>query len=236
MRPRRGGGCPARACQSLGVAQDRPLPRWTATMNASSMVSFATTCLGGSSGEPSATAAGTAPRMRPRRCPSCQNTSRAGFFGGGACPSVGSGGRNRRAASHAERARLNVTRAIRATTAIWPRTCPSGGTSPRRYGPAAAPTPRSARADHLGALTQAHRLKSVTPNERRRSKRIPHGKEPWCRLMDLWGAAAVPIHVWIEGSQPLLGRRQSRRRPVALRRVAGTAQGRLRIGRRGDRQ
>ena len=34
----------------VGVAQDRPLPRWTATMNASSMVSFATTCLGGSSG------------------------------------------------------------------------------------------------------------------------------------------------------------------------------------------
>ena len=89
----------------------------------------------------------------------------------------------------------------------------SGGTSPRGYGPAAiAPTPRSARADHLGALTQAHRLNIRAPQMNAAgAERIPHGKEPWCRLMDLWGAAAVLIHVWIEGSQPLLGQRQSRR-------------------------
>jgi hypothetical protein len=35
--------------------------------------------------------------------------------------------------------------------------------------------------------------------------RIPQRKEPWCRSMDLWRAAAVLIRVWIEGSQPLAG-------------------------------
>jgi hypothetical protein len=38
-----------------------------------------------------------------------------------------------------------------------------------------------------------------------RSVRIPKGKEPRCRSMDLSGAAAVLIRIWIEGSQPLAG-------------------------------
>jgi hypothetical protein len=35
--------------------------------------------------------------------------------------------------------------------------------------------------------------------------RIFQGKEPRCRSMNHWGAAAVLIRVWIEGSQPLAG-------------------------------
>jgi hypothetical protein len=38
-----------------------------------------------------------------------------------------------------------------------------------------------------------------------RAVRIFQGKEPRCRSMNLWGAAAVLIRVWIEGSQPLAG-------------------------------
>jgi hypothetical protein len=35
--------------------------------------------------------------------------------------------------------------------------------------------------------------------------RISQGKEPRCRSMDLSGASAVLIRIWIEGSQPLAG-------------------------------
>jgi len=72
---------------------------------------------------------------------------------------VGLGGHDRRAASHAERARLNVTRAIRAAMANLARANPSLGrhlASTIRTGRYWSYTP-DPRPDHLGALTQAHR-------------------------------------------------------------------------------
>jgi hypothetical protein len=38
-----------------------------------------------------------------------------------------------------------------------------------------------------------------------RAVKISQGKEPQCRSMNLSGAAAMLIRVWIEGSQPLAG-------------------------------
>jgi len=60
---------------------------------------------------------------------------------------VGLGGRDRRAASHAERARLNVTRAIRAAMAGLARANPALGT-------------------HLAATIRTGRYCSYTPDPR----------------------------------------------------------------------
>jgi hypothetical protein len=66
--------------------------------------------------------------------------------------------------------------------------------------------PRSALADHVEPLTQAYRLNNrALQMNATGAVRIPQRKEPWCRSMDLWRAAAVLIRVWIEGSQPLAG-------------------------------
>jgi hypothetical protein len=121
----------------------------------------------------------------PRRCPSRQNTSRAGFFGGGACPSVGLGGRNRRAASHAERARLNVTRAIRATMANLARDNPSLGrhlAARIRTGRYCSYTPIRTRRSPGSVDPGPSAEHPCTPNERRRSRKDPS-----------WEGAVVPV-------------------------------------------
>jgi hypothetical protein len=202
----------------VGVAQDRPLPRWTATMNASSMVSFANTCLGGRP-------AGCRLRLQvqhlgcvPRRCPSRQNTSRAGFFGGGACPSVGLGGCNRRAASHAERARLNVTRAIRATMANLARDNPSLGrhlAATIRTGRYCSYTPIRTRRSPGSVDPGPSAEHPCTPNERRRSRKDPSwegavvpvdgplGEWPQCSSMSGLKAANAAGTAAVEGGDPL---------------------------------
>jgi hypothetical protein len=70
---------------------------------------------------------------------------------------VGLGGRDRRAAAHAERARLNAIRAIRAAMANWPApTRRWGGIWPSRSGPAATvPTSRPTCPCRLGTPTPA---------------------------------------------------------------------------------
>ena len=73
--------------------------------------------------------------------------ARAGFSGRGAGPGGGLGGRDRRAASHAERARLNVTRAIRAAMVNLARGNPSLGR-------------------HLDATIRTGRYCSYTPDPR----------------------------------------------------------------------
>jgi hypothetical protein len=125
---------------------------------------------------------------------------------------VGLGGRDRRAASHAERARLNVTRAIRAAVANLARANPALGrhlSSTVRTGRYCAylPDPRAPIAwerwpgpSAPGLNTGAPGLNTHPADEgsaRRRSRGARSGRP--------WEAAAVLIRLWIEGSQPLAG-------------------------------
>jgi hypothetical protein len=78
------------------------------------------------------------------------------FLVGELARAVGLGARNRRAASHAERARLNVTRAIRAAMANLARANPALGrhlAATIRTGRYCSYTP-DPRADHLGTVTR----------------------------------------------------------------------------------
>ena len=125
---------------------------------------------------------------------------------------VGLGGRDRRAASHAERARLNVTRAIRAAVANLARDNPALGrhlAATIRTGRYCAylPDPRAPIAWNAdpghrppGLNTGAPGLNAHPADEgsaRRRSRRA-QSRRP--RV-----AAAVLIRLWIEGSQPPAG-------------------------------
>ena len=152
-------------------------------------------------------------RMRSTTLPEPPEYKPSWIFGGGACPSVGLGGRNRRAASHAERARLNVTRAIRATMANLARDNPSLGrhlAATIRTGRYCSHTPIRTRRSPGSVDPGPSAEHPCTPNERRRSRKDPSWEGAVVPVDGPWGAAAVLIHVWIEGSQPLLGRRQSR--------------------------
>jgi hypothetical protein len=81
--------------------------------------------------------------------PGCASTAAAerDFLLGELARAVGLGGRDRRAASHAERARLNVTRAIRAAMANLARANPALGR-------------------HLAATIRTGRYCSYTPDPR----------------------------------------------------------------------
>jgi hypothetical protein len=125
---------------------------------------------------------------------------------------VGLGGRDRRAASHAERARLNATRAIRAAMANLARANPALGqhlAATIRTGRYCAytPDPRApitwnATPGHRppGLNTGAHRLNAHLADEgsARRRSRGARSRHPW-------EAATVLIRLWIQGSQPLAG-------------------------------
>jgi catechol 2,3-dioxygenase-like lactoylglutathione lyase family enzyme len=125
---------------------------------------------------------------------------------------VGLGGRDRRAAAHAERARLNVTRAIRAAVANLARDNPALGrhlAATIRTGRYCAyrPDPRapitwerwpgpSAPGLNTGAPgLNAHLADEGSARRRSRGARSRAPRE----------AAAVRIRLWIEGSQPLAG-------------------------------
>ena len=120
---------------------------------------------------------------------------------------VGLGGRDRRAASHAERARLNVTRAIRAAMANLARANPALGR-------------------HLAVTVRTGRYCSYTPDPRlpitwerwpgqqqrlariarpSGGRRIGAGRSRGTRLRRPWEAPAVLIRLWIADSQPLVG-------------------------------
>ena len=70
---------------------------------------------------------------------------------------AGLGGHDRRAAAHAERARLNVTRTAMANLARANPVPGSASSVPRSAPAGAAPTPWPARPNHLGTPASAHR-------------------------------------------------------------------------------
>jgi hypothetical protein len=124
---------------------------------------------------------------------------------------VGLGGRNRRAASHAERARLNASRAIRSAMANLAEANPALGrhlSSTIRTGRYCAylPDPRAPITwerwpgpSAPGLNTGAAGLNAHPADEgsARRRSRGARSRRPW--------EAAVLIRLWIEGSQPLAG-------------------------------
>jgi hypothetical protein len=134
------------------------------------------------------------------------------FLVGELARAVGLGGRDRRAASHAERARLNVTRAIRAAVANIARDNPALGrhlAATIRTGRYCAylPDPRAPIAWNAdpghrppGLNTGAPGLNAHLADEgsARRRSRGARSRHPW-------EAAAVLIRLWIDGSQPLAG-------------------------------
>jgi hypothetical protein len=134
------------------------------------------------------------------------------FLVGELARAVGLGGRDRRAASHAERARLNVTRAIRAAVANLARDNPALGrhlAATIRTGRYCAylPDPRAPIAwkrwpgpSAPGLHTGAPGL-NAPPAEEGPARRSRRG----ARSRRRWEAAAVLIRLWIEGSQPLAG-------------------------------
>jgi hypothetical protein len=133
------------------------------------------------------------------------------FLVGELARAVGLGGQDRRAASHAERARLNATRAIRAAVANLARANPSLGrhlAATVRTGRYCSyiPDPRAPIAwerwpgpSAPGLNTAAAGLNAHPADEgsARRRSRGARSRAPW--------EAAVLIRLWIEGSQPLAG-------------------------------
>jgi hypothetical protein len=134
------------------------------------------------------------------------------FLVGELARAVGLGGRDRRAASHAERARLNVTRAIRAAMANLARANPALGrhlTATIRTGRYCAYTPdprvpiaweRWPGPSSPGLNTgppelNAHPVEEGSARRRSLGARSRHPRE----------AAAVLIRLWIKSSQPLAG-------------------------------
>jgi hypothetical protein len=134
------------------------------------------------------------------------------FLVGELARAVGLGGRDRRAASHAERARLNVTRAIRAAVANLARDNPALGrhlAATIRTGRYCAylPDPRAPTAWNAdpghrppGLNTGAPGLNAHPADEgsARRRRRRARSRLPL-------GAAAMLIRLRIEGRQPLAG-------------------------------
>jgi hypothetical protein len=120
---------------------------------------------------------------------------------------VGLGGRDRRAASHAERARLNATRAIRAAMANLARANPALGrhlAATIRTGRYCAYTP-----DPRAPITwerwsgQEQRLARIARPSGGRWIGAGRSRGPWSRRP--WEAPAVLIRLWIEDSQLLAG-------------------------------
>jgi hypothetical protein len=108
------------------------------------------------------------------------------FLIGELARAVGLGGRGRRAASHAERARLNVTRAIRAAMDNLARANPSLGRHLAvtiRTGRYCSYTPRPPRPDRLGTTTPSRLIEEETyheghaqaRHERHRERQGPRG-------------------------------------------------------------
>jgi hypothetical protein len=124
---------------------------------------------------------------------------------------VGLGGRDRRAASHAERARLNATRAIRAAMANLAEVNPALGrhlsvtVRTGRYC-AYLPDPRLPIAwdadlgprPRLNTGAPGVNAHPVDEGSARRRSRSARSRRPW-------EAAAVLIRLWIQDSQPLAG-------------------------------
>ena len=134
------------------------------------------------------------------------------FLVGELARAVGLGGRDRRAASHAERARLNVTRAIRAAMANLARATPALGrhlTATIRTGRYCAytPDPRAPIAwerwpgPSVPGLNTGPPELNAHPVEEGSARRRSLG----ARSRHPWEAAAVLIRLWIESSQPLAG-------------------------------
>ena len=134
------------------------------------------------------------------------------FLVGELARAVGLGGRDRRAASHAERARLNVTRAIRAAMANLARATPALGrhlTATIRTGRYCAytPDPRAPIAwerwpgPSVPGLNTGPPELNAHPVEEGSARRRSLG----ARSRHSWEAAAVLIRLWIESSQPLAG-------------------------------
>ena len=149
---------------------------------------------------------------------------------------VGLGGRDRRAASHAERARLNVTRAIRAALANLARANPSLWPASGRHnpdGPVLLLHPRPAGPDDPAALT---RLGPSPIRPERPWTRVARHPRPGGKTQRYGGvvhgregpleAAAVLIGIQVECTQPLAGTAAAKQSPAAAPRwLAGAAQG-----------
>ena len=93
-------------------------------------------------------------RPGPRR----EGPRRAGVPGARACAGRGPGGRGRKAASHAERARLNATRAIRSAMTNLAREHPVTRPSPHRHHPDRPLLLVHAGPAHAGRLAALRRL------------------------------------------------------------------------------
>jgi hypothetical protein len=125
---------------------------------------------------------------------------------------VGLGGRDRRAASHAERARLNASRAIRAAMANLARANPALGQhlavtirtgrycayTPDPRAPIAWDADPGARPPGLNAGAPGLNAHPADEGSARRRSRGARCRRPW-------EPAAVLIRLWIQGSQPLAG-------------------------------
>jgi catechol 2,3-dioxygenase-like lactoylglutathione lyase family enzyme len=134
------------------------------------------------------------------------------FLEGELTRAVGLGGRDRRAASHAERARLNVTRAIRAAIANLARDNPALGrhlAATIRTGRYCAylPDPRAPIAWERLHGPSAPGLNTGAPglNAHPADEGSARRRSPGARSRHPWEAAAVLIRLCIEGSQPLSG-------------------------------
>jgi hypothetical protein len=165
--------------------------------------------------------------------PGCASTAAAerDFLLGELARAVGLGGRDRRAASHAERARLNVTRAIRAAMANLACANPSwaaaGGHGPHR--PVLLLHSRPARPGHLGTLTGGGCRRTVeqwcTGVERHPPMGDPRRKEAsWPAKGTVRSGRRADPHLDSQHAPALPDGGDQGERPAALRRVAGAAQ------------
>lgn len=130
-----------------------------------------------------------------------------GFLVAELARAVGLGGRDRRAASHAERARLNVTRTIRAAMANLARANPALGrhlavtVRTGRYC-AYTPDPRLPITWERWPGQQQRLARIARPSGRRR---IGAGRSRGTGSRRPWEAPSVLIRLWIADSQPLVG-------------------------------
>jgi hypothetical protein len=134
------------------------------------------------------------------------------FLVGELARAVGLGGRDRRAAAHAERARLNATRAIRAAVANLARVNPALGRHlavtirtgrycvylPDPRAPIAWNADPGHRPPGLNAGAPGLNAHPADEGSARRRSRGARSRRPW-------EAATVLIRLRIEGSQPLVG-------------------------------
>jgi catechol 2,3-dioxygenase-like lactoylglutathione lyase family enzyme len=133
------------------------------------------------------------------------------FLVGELARAVGLGGRDRRAAAHAERARLNATRAIRAAVANLARANPALGrhlAATIRTGRYCAylPDPRAPIAWDADPGHRPPGLNTGAPGlNAHPADAGPEGRSRGAESRGPWEAAAVLIRLWIQGSQPLAG-------------------------------